>query len=93
MNSSTGYGTKKHNPVGYTEKRYSISTNRYLREDNVLPDGVEIDGMLPASAPNQYAKMEYKNEHHNLQSNGNISTSNTSSLSTLTSPSVTSTNG
>ena len=36
--------------------------------------------------------MEYNNKHHNLHSNGNISASKNSSVSTLTSPSVTSTN-
>ena len=36
--------------------------------------------------------MEYNNEHYNLHRNGNISTPNNSLVSTLTSPSVTSTN-
>ena len=36
--------------------------------------------------------MEYNNEHHNVHSNGKISTSNNSSVSTLTLPSVTSKN-
>ena len=48
--------------------------------------------MLPESAPNQYVNMEYNNEHHKLQSNDNISISNNSSVSTLTSHYVTSTN-
>ena len=48
--------------------------------------------MLPASALNQYVNMEYNNENHNLHINGNISTSNNSSLLTLTSTSVTSKN-
>ena len=36
--------------------------------------------------------MEYNSEHHNLQRNGKILTSNYSSVSSLTSPSVTSKN-
>ena len=36
--------------------------------------------------------MEYNNEHHNVHSNGKISTSNNSSVSALTLPSVTSKN-
>ena len=61
-------------------------------ENSELPDGVGIYFMLPTSALNQYANMEYNNVHHNLQSNVEISTSNNSSVSTLTSPSVISTN-
>ena len=38
-----------------------MSTKRYLRGNNVLPDGVDFDDMLPASAPNQYSDMEYNN--------------------------------
>ena len=34
--------------------------------------------MLPAFTTNQYSNMEYNNEHNNLQSNVNISTSNDS---------------
>ena len=41
-------------------------------ENNVLPDGVGIDDILPVSALNQYVNMGYNNEHHNLQINGNI---------------------
>ena len=48
--------------------------------------------MLPVSIPNVYFNMEYNNEHHKLLTNGKISTLNNSSVSTFTSPSVTSTN-
>ena len=48
--------------------------------------------MLPASAPNQYANMEYNNEHHNLHSNGKILALKIYSISALNSPSVISTN-
>ena len=44
--------------------------------------------MLPASTPNPYTNMKYNIESNNLLINGNISTSKTSSVSTLTSPSV-----
>ena len=53
---------------------------------------VGIDNMLPASALNQYFNTEYNNYHHNLQKNGTISTSYKSSVSTLSSPSIASTN-
>ena len=74
MSSSTVYESKNHNSTYYTKKRDDISTNIYLRGDNGLQDGVDIYYMLPVSTPNQYVDMEYNNEHHNLQSNGNIST-------------------
>ena len=48
--------------------------------------------MSPESAPNQCVNMEYNNEHHNLHSNNSISTSNNSSVLTLTSPYVKSKN-
>ena len=86
MNSSTGNVINNHNLIDYTNKIYEISTNRYLRENNRLPDGVDIDDILPVSALNQYLNMEYNNEYHK------ISTSNNSSVSTLTSPSVISNN-
>ena len=57
MNSSTGSESKNHNSMDYTKKIEDISTNRYLMENNVLPDGVGIDIMLPASTLNQYANM------------------------------------
>ena len=75
-----------------TKKKDKVSTNIYVRVNNGLPDGLEIDDISPTSALNQYVNMEYSNVHHNLQINGNISTSKISSVSTLTSPSVTSTN-
>ena len=92
MNSSTGSESNHDNLIDYTKKIDEISTNGCLRENNGLPDGVGIDDMLPASALNQYVNMEYNNEHNNLHRNGNISKSNNSSVSTLTTPSVTSTN-
>ena len=72
INSSTRYESNNHNSIGYTNKRDSISTYMYLMVINVLPDGVGIDFMFPASTLNQCANMEFKNEHNNLLSNGNI---------------------
>ena len=60
-NSSTVSVINIHNFVDYTEKIYSISTNRYLRENYWLPGGVDIDNMLSASAPNKYVNMVYNN--------------------------------
>ena len=48
---------KNNNNIYYTNKRDEISTNRYLRENNGLPYGINIDDMLPAPAPNQYVNM------------------------------------
>ena len=48
-----------------------------------MPDGVDIDDMLPAFELNKYANMEYNNKQHNLKRNGNISTPKNSSVSTL----------
>ena len=48
MNSSTVTFINNHNSIGYTNKRDEISTNRHLRSKNGLPDGVDIDDMLPA---------------------------------------------
>ena len=92
INISTVSGERNHNSIDYTDKRDEISTNKYLRGNNGLTDGIDIDDILPASALNKYANTEYNNEHHNLQSNVNFSTSNNSSVSTLNSPFVTSTN-
>ena len=75
MYSPTVSVTNNHNLIDFTKKIDKFSTNRYLSENNVLPDGVGIDIMLPASTLNQYANMEYNNEHHNLFRNFNISTS------------------
>ena len=47
-------------------------------ENNILPDGVGIDFMLPASALNQYYNMKKNIEHNKLLLNGNISTPNNS---------------
>ena len=74
MNSSTGYESDNNNSIDYTNKRDEISTKIYLMGSNGLPYGVGIDFILPASALNQYTNMEYNNEYHNLQNNGNIST-------------------
>ena len=57
INSSTGYVINNNNFIEYTKKRDEIYTNRYLRWNNELPDGVEIDDMLPASAPDKYVHM------------------------------------
>ena len=92
MNSSNESDINNKNYIDYTQKRYEIPTNIYLRENNGLPCGVDINDMLPESLLNQYVNMEYNNEHNNLHINGKISTSNNSSVSTLTSPFVTSTN-
>ena len=78
MNFSTVSESNNHNTIDYKKKRDEIFTNRHLMKNNGLQDGVGIDVMLPASALNQYSNMEYNNEHHNLPSNGNISTSNNS---------------
>ena len=51
MNSSTGSIIKSHNSIDYIKNE--ISTSIDLRENNGLPDGVDIYDMLPASAPNQ----------------------------------------
>ena len=88
MNSPTGSIINNHNIIDFKNKRDKFSTNIYLRENNGLPDGVDIDYMLPASTLNQYFNMEYNNGHHNLQSNGKISTPKKSSVSRLNSPSV-----
>ena len=88
MNSSTGSDINNQNYIDYTKKIYEIYTNRYLRENNGWPDGVDIDDMLPASTLNQHVNMEYNNEHYKLHSNGNSSKFN-SLVSTLTSPYVT----
>ena len=74
MNNYTVSESKNHNSIDYTKKRDENSTNIYLMEINGLPDGICIDDMLPAPILNQYVNMEYNNEHHNLQSNGNILT-------------------
>ena len=57
MNSSTGYFINNHNSIDYTKKRDGISTNTYLRENNGLLDGVDIDDMLLAYPPNKYVKI------------------------------------
>ena len=74
MNSSNGSVIRNHNSFYYKNKRDEIYTNKYLRLNNGLPDGVDIDYLLPASVPNKYVNMKYNNEHHKLQSDGKIST-------------------
>ena len=61
-------------------------------ENTGSKDGVDIDIILSASTLHQYENIEYNNEHHKNFMNGKISTSKNSSVSTLTSPSATSTN-
>ena len=58
INSSTGYFIRNHHSIDYKNKRDEISANRYLRENNGLPDGVDIDDVLSASSLNQYFNME-----------------------------------
>ena len=91
MNGYTGSESNNHNSIDYTNTRDEISTNRYLMGKNGLPYAVGIEIMLHISALNQYANMEYNNEHHKLLINGNISSSNNSSVSAFNSPSFTST--
>ena len=57
MNSSNESDINNKNYIDYTQKRYEIPTNIYLRENNGLPDGVDIGDMLPASAPNHYVNI------------------------------------
>ena len=92
MNIFTGSVINNHNIIDLKQKRDKVSTNRYLRGDNGLPHGVDIDDISPVSALNHYVNMEYNNEYHNTQRKVNISTSNNSSVSTFTSTSVTSKN-
>ena len=92
MNSYTGSESKNHDSIDSTKKRDAISPNRSEMENNGLHDVVGVDVVLSTSTLNQYDNMEYNNEHHNVFSNGNISTPNNSSVSTFTPPSVTSTN-
>ena len=92
MNISTGYESKNYNYIDYINKRDEMSANIYLMGNNGFPDGVGIGVILTGSAPNQYSNIEYNNKINNLLRNGNVLTSNKSSFSTLTSPSVTSTN-
>ena len=61
MNISTGSVINNQNSIDYANKRDEISTNIYLRGKNGLPDGVEIDDLLPASTLNQYVNTEYNN--------------------------------
>ena len=55
MNSSTESVIRNNSFIEYTNKRDAISAKKYLKENNESPDGVDIDDILPASAPNQYA--------------------------------------
>ena len=58
MNSSTGSVINNHNSIDYTNKSMKFFTNRYLGSNNGLPDVVEIDYTLPASAIYQYVNIE-----------------------------------
>ena len=66
MNSSTGYFIRNQNSIDYTKKIDRISTNKYLRENIGLLDGVNNDDMLPVSATNKYVNKEYNHEIYNL---------------------------
>ena len=57
INSLTVSVTNNHNLIGFTKKIDKFSTNRYLSENNVLPDGVGIDDMSLVSTLNQYFNM------------------------------------
>ena len=92
MNSFNGSIINNHNSIEYKNKRDEIAPNRHLRENNGLPDGVDIDDILPASVLNQCVNIKYNNKYCKFQINSNIPTSNYSSVPTLTSPSVTSKN-
>ena len=91
MNSTTGSESNNHNGIYSKKKRYEIDTNREM-ENNELQYGVDMYVVLPVSTHNKYANMEYNSEHHNIFINGKIPTSNNSTVSTLTSPNITSTN-
>ena len=92
MDSSTRYESNDQSSFDYTKKRDEIYINRCLIEHNGWPYSARIDVMLPASMLNQYDNMECNNKHHNLLSHGDISTSKKPSVSTFTSPYITSTN-
>ena len=92
MNSPTGSESKNHNSIDSTKKRYKIDPNKSEMENNGLQGGVGIDVMLPVSTLNRNSNMKFNTENHKLLTNGKISTSNFSSVSTLTSPSIASTN-
>ena len=49
MNISTGFVIRYQNYIGYTNKGDEFYINKYLRDNNGLPDGVDIDDTLPAS--------------------------------------------
>ena len=74
MNNYTEFLINNHNYSDYTKKidEFSTDIGVYLRENNGLQYGVDIGGMLSASAPNKNANMEYNNEHHKLLINSNI---------------------
>ena len=92
MNSLTGSESRNQNSIYYRKKIDEISPKRSEVENNVLQDGVVIYVILPVPTLNQYANMEYNNKHHNLVNNSEIPKSNSSSVSTLPSHSVSSTN-
>ena len=61
MNSSTRSIMMNQNYIYYTYKRDEIYTIKYLRGNNGLSEVLDIYDMLPVSALNQYANMEYNN--------------------------------
>ena len=75
MNSSTLSKSKNQDSINYTNKRDVNSTNMKLLENNGLPNVVGIGDILPESTLKPYVDTEYNNEHNNLQSNGDITTS------------------
>ena len=58
MNSSTQYVTNSKDTIDYTKERDAIYTNICLRWKNEFPDGLDIDYMLCACAPNHYVNMK-----------------------------------
>ena len=61
MNSPNLFESNNHNSIDYTNKRDETDRNRYVMENNRLPDGICIDVMLPSSKHNKYSNMEYNN--------------------------------
>ena len=53
MKISTICDIMNHNYIYYIKEINYISTNKYVKEENGLLNGVEIDDMLPASTHNK----------------------------------------
>ena len=64
MKSHTLSEANNHNSTDYTNQRDGNVSNMSEMEYTVLHDVVEIDVMLPASTPHQYANKEY-NKNYN----------------------------